>query len=252
MISRLRLSLVLTVAFLFAAPVAAQAIDLVRYPAKIDVEGKVTITSQYGELKNCLPAQRYTIQEIADVDISGKLTLETYGNKQLLTVKGAKTPRGATSKNVLSDYAESNYCPPDDDPIELDKPNCRTYTGTGTASLLPDYRLKTRLVAVGFSRITGGSQAINCMSLGVNRPSPLGTDVNNLDSEFASIVLPLGVKIIAFNRLRKGKKIQKTIRISGPCDKTVAGPGAKPKKLGESQNSCDVSGSFKVRVKRLR
>jgi len=252
MTSRLRLSLVLALTFLLAAPVAAHAIDLVRYPAKLSVSGSLTITSQHGELKNCLPAQRFTLKERADVEISGRMMLETYGNKNLLTERGAKDPGGAKSSNTLEGYAESNYCPPDDDPIELTEPDCKTFTGTGTASLAPDYRLKKHLVAVGFSRITGGSQEIDCMSLGVNRASPVGTEISNLDSEYASIVLPLGVKIIAFNRLKKGKKISRTIRVEGPCDKTRAYQGAKRSTVYEAQNSCEVSGSFQVEVKRLR
>jgi len=248
---RVRFLLVLFLGFVFAAPAAANASANDRYPARLSVAGGLTITSQHGELKDCQPAQRYTLEERAEFEVAGKVIIERMGNR-VFSSTGASKAGGAESNNVLTEYAESNYCPPDDDPIVLDQPNCNKFTGRASASLMVDYRLKRHLVAIGLSRDTGGSQKIDCMSLGVKNPTPLGTLITTFENTYADIALPLDLKIMQFKTLGVGKKFIRRIHIGGACDAAIVYHGSKISKFNAQENSCEVDGDFNVEIKRLK
>ena len=97
------------------------------------IAGGVTLSSVHDDIKNCLPGQYWLMKERTEMDIRGNILVETYKGSQLRTT-AARTPGGIENNHFLASYEESNYCP-DDEPIELDKPDCASFSMTGTASL---------------------------------------------------------------------------------------------------------------------
>jgi len=137
---------------------AAASADLVTYPARLHVAGGLTITTKHDFTGSCQPGQAWTIAASADVEINGKIEVEANG-KRIVQSTEAKSPGGAVNKSVLSEYHETNYCPPED-PVELARPpQCSSHTGAGVAGLQPDGRNKAPwLVSIGIGRIGGGDQ----------------------------------------------------------------------------------------------
>lgn len=219
-----------------------------RYKAMLSVNGGMTVTSQYDTLRDCQPGQSWTLQENGDVSIRGRIIIEGFRGRDIRTTS-AVTKGGATSRNELTSYEESNYCPPDD-PIELEPPPCKSFTGKGAANLQKDGRnRKPWRVSVGMSRTTGGAQDIDCMSLGLGYPTPKGTLLSPLENIYSSIVLPLDLRVSSFRKLGVGKKLIRTIRVGGNCDRPIVYRGSKISKAG--QTDCSVEGVFNVEIKRL-
>jgi len=235
-------------ALMLAVLVAPEAQGGVRYKAMLSVNGGLTVTSQVDNLKNCQPGQAWTLTEDADISIRDKVVIESSGAR-LLSSSSAVTNGGAISKHALTSYEESNFCPPDE-PIELDRPNCGTFTGKGVASLRQDGRLrKPWRVAIGFGRTTGGMQAIDCMSLGLGSATPKGSLINRFETIFSGTTLPLDLKVSSFKKLGVGKKLIRTIRIGGDCSGPIVYRGPKVSKAADGD--CSVEGVYNVEIKRL-
>lgn len=237
------LGLLLLGCFLFALPAAtSSATSRVAYPAKLSVTGSVTITTVHDFTSNCGPGQAWTIQAKAEVNIHGPIEVEVIGNKQVQST-AAINPGGAVNANTLTDFHETNYCPPED-PVSQDPPPvCKRHTGSGVASLslgrapLP--------VSLGIGRKGGGSQDPSCSGAPVLGPKPIGAQIEALQSDYEAIVLPLDLKPNQFKGLPVGKKLSSRIKVNGPCKQTTATASTF------RDDVCTVSGSFAAVVKRL-
>ena len=226
---------------------------LLTYKAMIHVAGGITYTSHHDDLKNCMPGQRWTIKENSDVDLRGNLLIETYRNQQV-RASGITVPGGAESKNTLEGYEESNYCPPDE-PVEIwDKPECDSLVGKGAANLQPDSRRNgPKRVSIGLSRTTGGQQDMSCTwGLG-SRPTPSSAHIDQFNTVYGSIVLPLDIRIEQLRTLGVKKKLIRTIRVGGSCAEPVVYRGKKiPSDTTDMDDGdCVADGDFVVTIKRL-
>lgn len=212
------------------------------YPAKLSVNGSLTVTTTRDYTGPCERAQGWTIQAKAGVKVSSKIQLEWIGNQGIVQGTEARTPGGATNKNLLTNYFETNRC---EDPIpfeESEKPQCSSHTGAGIADISGS---KGKIV-IGLGRKGGGEQDPSCQGGFVVRPKPTGTNVGTLQSDFDSIVLPLGVGVGPFKKLQVGQKLTRRIKVSGPCQ---LGTVAKTSIFRD--DICTVNGSFEVTVQRL-
>lgn len=226
--------------------------SLLTYKAMIHVAGGVTLYSHKDTFKNCLPGQRWMMEESGDVNIRGNILIETFRNQQVRSTSAVKAG-GAESKGKLSSYEESNYCPPDE-PVELDQPECESHVGKGAATLQPDPRRKgPKRVSIGLSRRGGGSQDLSCMWGLSSNPTPIGSVITPLDSIFSSIVLPLDIRIGQLRTLGVKKKLIRTIRVGGNCSRPVVYRGKKIKTdtTDMDDGDCVVDGDFVVTIKRL-
>jgi hypothetical protein len=235
---------------LLAGASPAAATDRQAYPAKLHVAGGLTITTKHDFTGSCAPGQAWTIEASADVEINGRIQVERIG-KRIVQSTGARSPGGAVNKNVLAEYRETNYCPPED-PVELGrKPECSTHTGSGTASLLPDGRNKAPWrVSLGISRVGGGDQDNSCTGGFVVGPAPLGSKIQALQSVYESLVLPLDLKVSQFKSLGVGGKLIRRVNVGGPCDSAVVYGGAHISVFRD--DVCEVDGVFNVEIKRLK
>jgi hypothetical protein len=236
----LRFSLVLApLALCLLATGNAAAAGSGVYPAKLSVAGSVTITTTHDFTGPCERNQGWTIEAKADVNVSAKIQLEWIGNQGMVQGTEAKTPGGAKNRNVMSNYFETNLCPPDE-PIpfeESDKPQCSSHTGLGIA----DISGSKGKILIGLGRKGGGAQDPSCQGGFV-----IGAKIGTLQSDYDAIVLPLGVGVGPFKSLRVGKKITRKIKLSGPCAQ-----GVKATTSIFRDDVCTVKGSFDVAVQRL-
>jgi hypothetical protein len=238
----------LAAAILVAIPVAAGGAGTPGgprndYPAKLSVQGELTITTTHDTTGPCEAGQGWTIEATAKVNISGRIELERIG-KRIVQSTSAETPGGAVDRNTLSGFHETNRC---DEPVELDPPpTCTTATGTGSAVLQPDIDGKAPWdVGVGIGRVSGPEQDGSCHGWFVTQVRPDGALLQALQSDTDGIVLPLDLSVAEFAHLRVHKKLKSKVQISGPCE------GASAKASAEVADSCTVSGSFTVTVMRL-
>ncbi|MBK5218760.1 MAG: hypothetical protein JJE35_03090 [Thermoleophilia bacterium] len=247
---RLSLFAAILALVLLALASSASASGRQAYPAKLHVAGGLTITTKHDFTGSCEPGQAWTIEAQVEVEVNGTIQIERIG-KRIVQSTDAKSPGGAANKNVLSEYHESNYCPPED-PVELGrKPECGSHTGTGSASLLPDGRNKAPwLVAIGISRRNGGDQHSSCSGGSVIGPTPRGSQIEALQSSFESIVLPLDLKVSQFKSLGVGKKLIRRVNVGGSCDSAVVYGGAHISVFRD--DVCEIDGVFNVEIKRLK
>lgn len=235
---------------LLTAADPASATDRQAYPARLHVAGGLTITTRHDFTSSCEPGQAWTIEANADVEVSGKIQLERIGSR-IVQSTAAKKPGGAVSKNVLSGYSETNYCPPEDLVELAPQPNCERHTGAAVASLLPDGRNQAPWrVSVGISRLGGGDQELSCIGHWVDPPTPKGSLIEALQTSNDSIVLPLDLKVAQFKKLGVGKKLIRRINIGGPCDRAVVYGGAHISVFRD--DVCEVDGVFNVEIQRLK
>ncbi len=219
-----------------------------RYKAMLSVAGSLTITSEYDNLITCSPGRAWTLAETSEVNIRDKVIVERSGPRRLNST-AAITPGGAVSKNSLLAYEESNYCLPDE-PVKIEKPKCKSYSGKGAAGLYPDPRAKgPPRVSFGIQRLTGLSQIGDCTGPSVTDVTPFGADITALDNIYAGIELPLDLRVSSFRTLGIGKRLIRTIRVGGPCEGAIVYRGSKVSKAADGD--CEVEGAFKVTVKRL-
>jgi len=227
-----------------ATAASASAAGSGSYPAKLTVAGEVTVTTVHDFTGPCERNQAWTIESKASVNVSGKIDLGWIARGGLVQATAAKTPGGAANANKLTNYFETNFCPPEE-PIpfeESDKPQCSSHKGTGFAGVGGSQNK----IMVGISRKGGGEQSASCEGGFVNGPKPTGTVVGTLQSDVDEISLPLGVGVSAFKKLRVGQKLVRRVKLSGPCQQ---GTVAKASLFRE--DVCTVKGSFDVTVKRL-
>lgn len=225
---------------------------LLTYKAMVHIAGGLTFTSHHDSFKNCLPGQRWTLKEDSDVEMRGNLLIETFRNQRVRT-SSISVPGGAESKNRLEKYEESNYCPPDE-PSQLEAPLCKSFVGKGSLSLYPDPRRKgPKRVSIGFSRTTGGQQDLDCTWGLSSRPTPTGSQIEQFGNIYASMVLPLDVKIGQLRTLGVKKKLIRTIRVGGDCGSPVVYRGKKiPSDTTNMQDGdCVVDGDYVITIKRL-
>jgi hypothetical protein len=237
------LRLFLVGCFLFALPTAtSSATSRVAYPAKLSVTGGVTITTVHDFTSDCGPGQAWTIQAEAEVNIHGRIEVEVIGNKQVQST-AAITPGGAVNTNALTNFHETNYCPPEE-PVSQDPPPvCKRHMGSGVASL--SLGRAPWLVSLGIGRKGGGEQDQSCIGAPVIGPKPTGAQIEALQSDYEAIALPLDLKPNQFKGLRVGKKLSSRIKVNGPCERTTATASTF------RDDVCTVSGSFNAVVKRL-
>jgi hypothetical protein len=212
------------------------------YPAKLTVAGELTVTMTRDYTGPCERAQGYTIEAKASVNVSGKIDLGWIRRGGLVQSVGTRDPGGATNRNVMSGYHETQRC---DEAIpfeESDKPQCSSHTGTGIANVGGS----KNKIFVGIARQGGGEQDASCQGGLVNGPKPVGTQIGTLQSDVDEISLPLGVGVGPFAKLAVGQKLTRRIKLSGPCQ---LGTVAKASVFRD--DVCTVKGSFDVTVKRL-
>lgn len=236
------------------------------YPAKLHIAGGITITSTWDTTKNCLPGQSWTLSKDADFEFNRKVVVSPLpgGGRYFGSTVGSD-PGGATVKSKISGYAETNYCPPDD-PITLEQPECKSFTGNMSASLMPDGRAKKPWrAAVGFGRSTGGDENnLNYCFTPPTDPTPKGTVIEDLGSHYGSMVLPLNIPVKAFRNLRKKKSLTQRMLIQGPCDRVVVDTldGKASAHVAKDptgalvsfyySDQCEVDGVINVQIKRLK
>jgi len=225
---------------------------LLTYKAMVHVAGGVTFTSHKDDFKNCLPGQRWTLREDSDVDIRGNLLIETMKNFQVRS-SPLIVPGAAENKNSLQKYEESNNCPPDE-PVRLEAPRCKSFTGKGSVSLRNDARRRgPKRVSIGLARITGGRQDIDCTWGLSSVATPTGAQVEQFSNVYASTVLPLDITIKQLRTLGVKKKLIRTIRIGGDCSGPIVYRGKKipSDTTNMKDGDCVVDGDFVITIKRL-
>jgi len=256
-----RLSLVGLVALLGVALVVPSAVEagkkkrgvpsLLTYKAMIHIAGGVTLSSVHDDIKDCMPGQYWLMKERSEMNVRGNILVETYKGKTLRTTS-AKDPGGIENNHSLVGYEESNYCPPDD-PIELDKPECASYTMTGTASLsAPLYAPRRNQVAIGVGRKGGGEQRTSCTWGLTSSATPGGSQIESMDTIYSSEVIPLGFSIARLHTLGVKKSLIRFIHVGGTCSKPRFYTGKKIDAINSlDDGDCVVDGTFAVTVKRL-
>lgn len=225
---------------------------LLTYKAMVHIAGGITLTSQHDDIKNCLPGQRWTLEENTDMDLRGNILIETYKNQQIRTTS-AKDPASIENRHRLTSYEESNYCPPDD-PIELEKPDCTSFKMTGLASLIPDARRSgPKRVSIGVGRKGGSEQDLSCVWGLPSRATPTGSEIESMSNVWSSIVMPLDIRIGQLRSLGVRKSLIRTIRVGGSCAEPIVYRGKKVPADTTNMNDgdCVVDGDFVVTVKRL-
>ncbi len=231
----------------------------VEYGAKVHVAGGITITKSRDGLQDCQPGQLWDMELASDIAITGKVKVKVLNGKTVSSTFATKAG-AAESNNSMTAYQESNYCPPED-PVELDKPDCRSIKGTGAVGLSPDPRRKgAPRVSVSVGRTSGDTQDLKCMVLPINS-TPAGSDLNPLDTPYSTMKLPLDITAKQILRLGVKKKLIRVLNVGGPCDRAVVYRGKKvpfiddsPFALGTSiydHDTCEVDGTINVEIKRL-
>lgn len=241
---RIAAVLALTAVSVLAVSASAGAAGSGVYPAKLSVEGELTVTTVHDFTGPCERNQGWTIEAKADVKVSAKIQLEWIANQGIVQGTEAKTPGGAKNKNTMTNYFETNLCPPDE-PIPFepsDKPQCSSHTGAGIA----DIAGSRGKISIGIARKGGGEQHTSCHGGFVIRPKPTGATIGTLQSDYDAITLPLGVGLGPFKSLRVGQKIVRKIKVSGPCEQ-----GVKATTSIFRDDVCTVKGGFEVTVQRL-
>jgi len=224
---------------------------LLTYKAMIHIAGGVTLSSVHDDIKNCLPGQYWLMKERSEMDIRGNILVETYEGKQLRTTS-ARTPGGIDSKHFLASYEESNYCP-DDEPIELDKPECQSYSATGFASLSTSlYAPRRKEVTMGISRGGGREQDNSCTWGLPSKATPGGSQIESMSNVYSSEVIPLNFSISQLRTLGVKKSLIRFIHVGGTCAKPRFYTGKKIDAINSlDDGDCVVDGTFAVTVKRL-
>lgn len=259
---KLRIPLVVTLVLLIfvSVPASGQAKQrfpsIVSYKAKLHVAGGLTFLNNFDDLANCSPGQKFTVKMDSDVQVTKRVKVQVLNRKDVST-SSAKKPGGATNNHIIQNYEESNYCPPDDDPVEIDKPECNSLKGNLSASLGRDPRQKgPPRVSVRIARTSGGDQGYDCISL-LNNPTPYGSQIEQLTTRYSAIVLPLDLRARSFLTLGVKKKLIRTIHVGGPCARPVVyrGPHISPLGAGISSvltnEDCEVDGTFNIEFTRL-
>ncbi len=236
-------AVVLVAAFAVAIPVAtSSATGRVAYPAKLTVVGGLTITTVHDFTGNCEPGQAWTIRAGARVNVHSRIELEVIGSR-LVQSTAAITSDGAVNSNSLSKFDETNFCPPDEAITQDPPPVCKRHTGAGVARLSPGRAPWP--VTLGIGRKGGGEQDLSCIGAPVIGPTPAGTQIEALQSDYEAIVVPLKLSPSNFKKLKVGKSLSNRIKVKGPCKGTKASASIF------RDDVCSVSGSFEVVIKRL-
>lgn len=224
---------------------------LLTYKAMIHIAGGVTLSSVHDDIKNCLPGQYWLMKERSEMDIRGNILVETYKGSQLRTT-AARTPGGIENNHFLASYEESNYCP-DDEPIELDKPDCASFSMTGTASLSTSlYSPRRRQVTIGVGRKGGGEQNLSCTWGLPSSSTPGGSQIESMSNVYASEVIPLNFSISQLRNLGVKKSLIRFIHVGGTCARPKFYTGKKVDAINSlDDGDCVVDGTFAVTVKRL-
>ena len=225
--------------------------SLLTYKAMLHVAGGVTLSSVHDDIKNCLPGQYWLMKERSEFDIRGNILVENYKGQTLRTTS-AKKPGGIESTHFLASYEESNYCP-DDEPIELDKPKCTSYSTTGNASLGTSlYSPRRKQVTLGIARGGGREQENSCTWGLTSSATPAGSQIESMSSIYSSETIPLNFSISQLRTLGVKKSLIRFIHVGGSCAKPRFYAGKKIDAINSlDDGDCVVDGTFAVTVKRL-
>lgn len=262
---KLRIPLVAILALLIfaAAPLPAQAKKqafpaVVSYKGKLHVAGRLTFLVGYDTLSSCQPGQSFTVKMVSSAAVTKPVRVQVLSGKDVST-SGARKHGGARNVHTIQGYRESNYCPPDE-PIVLEKPQCRSLSGNVAASIGRASLKGPGRVSIKIGRTSGGSQGLDCLPLNIWNPTPRGSQIEQLDNKYSGIVLPLGLRARSFLTLGVKKKLTRTIHIGGPCTGPVVSSrshSSHVSALGASasvvlgDDDCTVDGTFKVVFARL-
>lgn len=267
--TRLLVSLVLSAlaATALALPVATGAITIpkgvktakvTKYPVTVDTVGYLDYTWTYDSTEPCVPGFAKTIEE--------SLTFE-YGRPQVggVQVTNGKVvlfPVAGGESNMqteLSGWQTTNNCPPYapayEPPEPVCKKNLRSKIQLGVMSVKEErgaddpaplahptqvliYRTKPALQNRDCSEKRPAIEAEGERTKGWMADPRIG------------IIAPLGLSDVDFWRLGVGKKLKRTITISGGCGKASFKAGAGASAIPPGIRSCVVKGKVVVMIKR--
>lgn len=244
--SVLALSLVAT-SFVAGPSVEAAKLPAVpkvsRYRAQVQVSGWVSVTRTRDDRAECRPGQAWSMTNRGTVDVKRKVSA-TVINGVLAPI--APSPSGdAHFRAVLDSYATTNFCPPSAEQ-PLHRPQCDGgHEGRVQLTLGSDPASRGR-VALGLLRIGGGSEGKDCVAPDFDLPG--GHRFSTFDGDPSGLTFNLDLRGRSFQTLGRGKRLDRLMRFSGPCDAIRVSHGAKPPR---ATGDCVVEGNLRFIFRRL-
>lgn len=236
---------------------AAKRPKVTAYGATLDVSGWVTVDIDYDSTDECRPGQRWHAQMSLDVDTGKPLpvTVTTVNGLVLSTV--VRKPRGAKHKTKITNYGETNHCPPDKPEKLPDPPECKALTGALDTSISKapalfdnedDEGALTHRTGLFLHRVGGGDQPTTCLGLAELRPRSGTTALSTLEHTFQAMSLPLRITDTKILKLKVGRTLRDTVRIGGACNAFLVNPSSARAAFKDTE--CTVKGAFQVALKR--
>lgn len=260
-----------------AATASPSAMDIRTKVAKLDVDvvGYVVSDRLHDTKSDCAPGQRW-IQTNEFTFEAGKparvnlTNVSVPGMDSVMTSTLSKPTGSAVSKGSVSDYSETNYCPPTAPEKLGPQPACVRNAGKLRVSLMPGEipaeqdglaGLNGRPVSVGLYRSGGGANGDTCIG------TPAGSFVGPGDLSAALVspsmapgfaaILPAKLDAIRLFNLRRGTTIRRGITAFGPCARVKYGVSAvqgatPPGPTLNADSDCFLRAKILVTIRRAR
>ncbi len=219
-----------------------QAPKVSRYRAELKVSGWVSVTRTRDDRAECRPGQAWTMTNRATVDVKRTVTA-TVINGVLGPI--APPPSGdAAFRATLDSYTTTNFCPPSAEQ-PLHRPQCDgDREGRVQLTLGSDPGSRNR-VALGLVRIGGGSEGEDCRASTYDLPG--GHRFSTFDHDPSGLTFNLDLRGRSFQTLGRGKRLDRLMRFSGPCDAIRVSHGPKPRR---ATGDCVVEGNLRFIFRR--
>jgi hypothetical protein len=203
----------------------------------VDVVGYVVTDRLHDTKSDCFPGQRWiqtnAFRFEAGKPVRVKLTnVSAPGLDPVTTSSLSRSSGSAVSKGTVSDYSETNHCPPTAPEKLGQQPACVRNAGKLRVSLTPGELppekqelapLQGRPLYVGVFRAGGGANGTTCIGtpagdfIGVRKDS--ATALTPSSAPGFAAVLPAKLDAIKVFNLKRGKTIRRAITAFGPCSR---------------------------------
>jgi hypothetical protein len=262
LISAVALSTVVVVVALPASsagvtiPHLPKAPKFTSYPVTIDVAGYVDFKWTWDNRQHCVPGYAKTVNEELSFEL-GKPRRARVNIVEDAVAMNYATGGQAKVKATLGGFQTTNYCPPTPLAPEPPAPNCRTLRGKLGVLLTPqpkegdsEHAALRRGVLITIQRKGKSAQTPACLS---DRPKleavdeDQGVHVDTGPHPYGAIGVPVA-NAIDFWKLKRGRRISRTIKIGGGCDTITAHTSSLPSEI----TSCTIRGKLVVVIKRTR
>lgn len=240
----------------------------------VDAVGYVVSDRLHDTTSDCAPGQRwiqtneFTFETGRPVRVN-LTNVSVPGLDPVTTSTLSKSAGSAVSKGTVSDYKDTNYCPPTAPQKLGPQPACVRNAGKLRVSLTPGEippetdglaGLDGRPVFVGLYRAGGGLNPTSCVGTAAGSFSGAG-DLSTavLSPSLApgyAAVLPAKLDSIKVFNLKRGKVIRRAITAYGPCSKvrygvsTVQG-STPPGPTLNADSDCFLRAKILVTIRRV-